>query len=330
MGLNAKAAMLICLGFTGGLTWLVQQVARPMVEMPSPLIVRGEPPVGVEPIIADQASPMKRPVGAVEVVGRFERPSAVEQRPADSRAADDTLALAETREPLVGSERVLLPPLHPVPVPPTVSPAAMASADTVDDVRLAPAGEVGTKWVAADTAAVADDPGQVQESPEVASTAAGSAAEPKRYRVQRNDSLTKIARREWGSVNPRLLRALLEANPGLKDDPDHIEVGEELTIPDLASVQEPRGDAARRPSVKLVSDSSAWVDSDQPAKTSEVRWYTIRKRDCLANIARRYLNDHRRWREIAELNGLRNANRIIPGMRIKLPPAVADDGNLTT
>ena len=118
MGLSAKAAMLICLGFTGGMTWLVNQVARPMVEMPSPLIVRAEPPAGVAPAIAGKASPTNRPVEGVEVAGRFERPSAVEQRPVDVHAADDMLALAETRELLVESERVLLPPLHLPPLPP--------------------------------------------------------------------------------------------------------------------------------------------------------------------------------------------------------------------
>ncbi len=326
MGLSAKAAMLICLGFTGGMTWLVNQVARPMVEMPSPLIVRAEPLAGVAPAVAGKASPTNRPVEGVEVAGRFERPSAVEQRPADVHAADDTLALAETREPLVGSERVLLPPLHLPPLPPqaTISPEAPAQ------MRLASAEEVSTEPVEADTPAVASDPSGREKSPEVASTAAGSATGPKRYRVRRNDSLTKIARREWGSVNPKLVRALLEANPRLKDHPDHILVGEELTIPDLASAKENRAVAPRTPTVKLVSDSRVRADSQQPAKTTEVRWYTIRKRDCLASIARRYLNDHRRWREIAELNDLRNANRIIPGMRIKLPPAVGDDRSLAT
>jgi nucleoid-associated protein YgaU len=116
----------------------------------------------------------------------------------------------------------------------------------------------------------------------------------------------------------------------LKDDPDHIVVGEELTIPDLASAKEGHAAAARRPTIKLVSDSRARADSRRVAKTTKVRWYTIRKRDCLASIARRYLNDHRRWREIAELNDLRNADRIIPGTRIKLPPAAGGDGSLST
>ncbi len=326
MGLSAKAAMLICLGFTGGMTWLVNQVARPMVEMPSPLIVRAEPPAGVAPAIAGKASPTNRPVEGVEVAGRFERPSAVEQRPVDVHAADDTLALAETREPLVESERIFLPPLHlpPLPSEATISPEAPAQ------MRLASAEEVSTEPLGPETPVLDSGSGGLGESPELASIPAEPSAKLKRYRVRRNDSLTKIARREWGSVNPKLVQVLLEANPRLKDHPDHILVGEELTIPDLASARKKRAVAARTPTVKLVSDSRVRADSQQPAKTTEVRWYTIRKRDCLASIARRYLKDHRRWREIAELNDLRNANRIIPGMRIKLPPPVGGDRNLST
>jgi nucleoid-associated protein YgaU len=61
-----------------------------------------------------------------------------------------------------------------------------------------------------------------------------------------------------------------------------------------------------------------------------VRSYTIRKRDSLVEIARRFLHDHRRWREIAELNGLRDADRIFPGMRIKLPPLEDDAAKTAT
>jgi len=332
MGLNAKGAMLICLGFTGGMTWLVNRVARPMEEMSSPLIVRTEPPAGAEPTVAGKASPTNRLVEAVEVAGRFERPSAVEQRPTDVQAADDTLALAETGQPLVGPERVFLPPLHLAPASPTVAVAAPASAspEAAEEVRLASAENVPTEPTEANTPAIANDPSRLEKSPEVASTAAGSVTEPKRYRVRRGDSLTKIARREWRSADPKLVRALLQANPQLKDHPNRILVGQELTIPDLASARATLATAAKTPAVKLVSDSPARADSEQPAKTTEVRWYTIRKRDCLASIARRYLNDHRRWREIAELNDLRNANRIIPGMRIKLPAAVGDGRNLAT
>jgi nucleoid-associated protein YgaU len=56
-------------------------------------------------------------------------------------------------------------------------------------------------------------------------------------------------------------------------------------------------------------------------ETATERWYTIRGSDSLASIARDVLKDSRRWRELADVNGLRDPNKIIPGMRLKLPPA---------
>jgi nucleoid-associated protein YgaU len=57
------------------------------------------------------------------------------------------------------------------------------------------------------------------------------------------------------------------------------------------------------------------------AQTAPPRWYTIQSNDSLRSIAKRQLRDEERWREIAALNpALRDANRLRPGTRIKLPP----------
>jgi len=50
--------------------------------------------------------------------------------------------------------------------------------------------------------------------------------------------------------------------------------------------------------------------------------YTIRKNDTLQSIARRLLDDPERWREIQKLNRDLDPRKIVPGMRIKLPPPV--------
>jgi nucleoid-associated protein YgaU len=52
---------------------------------------------------------------------------------------------------------------------------------------------------------------------------------------------------------------------------------------------------------------------------SAERWYTIRANESLADIAGRELGDPRRWRQIAELNGLRDPDRVNAGRRIRLP-----------
>jgi len=49
----------------------------------------------------------------------------------------------------------------------------------------------------------------------------------------------------------------------------------------------------------------------------------VQKNDSLQAIAKRCLNDERRWREIAELNGLKKPNQINSGARLKIPPVIA-------
>lgn len=41
--------------------------------------------------------------------------------------------------------------------------------------------------------------------------------------------------------------------------------------------------------------------------------YTVKKDDCLINICKKELGDPNKWKEVAELNKLENANKIYPG-----------------
>jgi nucleoid-associated protein YgaU len=52
----------------------------------------------------------------------------------------------------------------------------------------------------------------------------------KTYTVVKGDSLSKIARREYGDANK--WRKIFEANKDVIDDPDLIEVGQDLIIPE--------------------------------------------------------------------------------------------------
>ena len=101
-------------------------------------------------------------------------------------------------------------------------------------------------------------------------------------------------------------------------------------VPELAWARATLAKGTRASNREAGSDSVARKDHTSKPKTEPARWYTIRKRDSLASIARRQLRDHRRWREIAELNELPNANRILPGTRIKLPPVVGEEGDMAT
>ena len=46
--------------------------------------------------------------------------------------------------------------------------------------------------------------------------------------------------------------------------------------------------------------------------------YTVKSGDCLINICKSQLGDANKWKEIAELNELENANKIYPGQVLKL------------
>jgi hypothetical protein len=131
--------------------------------------------------------------------------------------------------------------------------------------------------------------------------------EAKRYRVAKHDTLGRIAKREWNSEDPRLVELLLAANPPVQARKGCILIGEEIVIPQR------RNGASAAPAVAATA-------APEPAATVEERWYTIQRSDTLASIAKRLLNDERRWREIVSLNRVLDPQKIVPGMRIKLPP----------
>ncbi len=50
--------------------------------------------------------------------------------------------------------------------------------------------------------------------------------------------------------------------------------------------------------------------------------YMVRPGDSLLRISHALLGDANRWRELLEYNHLKDPNRIVPGMTLKIPPAV--------
>jgi LysM domain len=55
------------------------------------------------------------------------------------------------------------------------------------------------------------------------------------------------------------------------------------------------------------------------APAGQPRTYTVVKGDVLSRIAQRELGNANRWKEIADLNGIRDPNKISPGQILKLP-----------
>jgi hypothetical protein len=74
-----------------------------------------------------------------------------------------------------------------------------------------------------------------------------------------------------------------------------------------------------RYSIKKQDGGNAMIEQGQKrqAKTPAVT-YTVKKGDCLWNIAKRELGDGTKYKEIARKNGISDPNRIYPGQVLKL------------
>ena len=318
MTLSVKVALLTSLGFISGMSWLVSNVARPIAELPTPLIARGLERGGVTAGVFAKARDVSAPTRrGPEIMARhFERPSTMEAVNRNDAITGDALLVAD----VASRDEQLAPKLPPLFMPD--APVVAYLDETVEtavpevDVITAEPYEPVLAGTSMDESAshglrmlAALRPEAEQQTSEPAAQATNHA--DRTYVVRRGDSLVKIMRREWNRSDDQSLHTLLAANPEVAKRRNKIFPGEVLNIP------EPRpadAVASERSSDELASSLS----TKQPP-TASFCWYTIKKSDSLAGIARRHLKDPNRWHEIAQLNRLRNADKIMPGMRIKLP-----------
>ena len=84
---------------------------------------------------------------------------------------------------------------------------------------------------------------------------------------------------------------------------------------------EPQPASTATGAATAADDADGWAlaQLDAPAPSDAHRRYTIRPGDCFWAIARRELNDPRRWCEIAALNPEAQPTRLRIGQEIKLP-----------
>lgn len=299
MALNIKAAMLVCAACIGGSAWMIHEMDVQENARPSPLVAAGVP---VDVALGRPADEWSRPLPAgvsrSALATRFAAPNPIDAQAARNRQAEKALAVAEP-EP---------EPQSPINLPPLAQPTNAA-----DEVRLVamvapevPVGDAASDPRTRPVDAAADDVVAVED----AVAAAGDAElVMKDYRVARGDNLTLIARRQCGSNDPRMIEVIMDLNPQVRERDGQILAGETLRIPGRDAAQELLARAAE--------------EENGPAYASAVRWYTVKRNDSLVQIARRHLHDGTRWREIAELNDSIKPNKIYPGMRLRLPPAVS-------
>ncbi len=126
---------------------------------------------------------------------------------------------------------------------------------------------------------------------------------PKQHRVEYGETLYGIAVQYYGRSSGTT--AILRANPGVKS-PKSLREGQMLTIPAMEGAP-----------VVLTAAPSAPMSAGRAS-------YVVRDGDSFYTIAKRVLNDGKRWEEIYEMNKALVKNspkRLRPGMTIMVPTA---------
>ncbi|MCH7814432.1 MAG: LysM peptidoglycan-binding domain-containing protein [Planctomycetes bacterium] len=149
------------------------------------------------------------------------------------------------------------------------------------------------------------------------------------YRIQKGDSLSRIAKRTYGSSAPRIIDAIFQANRSILPSRDLMPLDKEIVLPDIPGSTPAKAAPPEQPAPNLPTTGGPSSDD----ATDGYRYYQVKPGDRYASIARRMLGDADRWHEIAELNKdvFPDPNRIRHGVRIRLPGAGAgtSSGNAT-
>ncbi len=147
------------------------------------------------------------------------------------------------------------------------------------------------------------------------------------YTIRRGDSLSRIAKRLTG--NSKNSNILYEANRDLLMNPHDLRIGAKIRIPTeiyQAPVTTPapvqKQPKPQQPQTGVpATESPATPPAPEPVYTE----HTVGRGESLSVIALRMLGDSERYMEIYEANRdvMRNPNSLKPGMKLRIPNAVA-------
>lgn len=126
------------------------------------------------------------------------------------------------------------------------------------------------------------------------------------YTIQEGDQLWLIAQNLYGSGFN--MEDIMKANN--ISNPDLIEVGQKLIIPDVKP---------RFPTTGEISSGIATSNKQQGTSNQQQATYIVKEGDDLASIALQVYGDSYAWKKIAEANKLINPNALQAGMVLQIP-----------
>ncbi len=140
------------------------------------------------------------------------------------------------------------------------------------------------------------------------------------YEVQPNDNYWLISQKVYGSG--AYFKALAEHNRGKVPERDKLRVGDSISTPTIAQLEQTYPELCPKPSRRETVRNRATLASSHGGYGGG-RTYEVQEGDTLFDIARNELGKATRWAEIYQLN--RDAlgkdfDYLTPGMQLTLPP----------
>ena len=154
-------------------------------------------------------------------------------------------------------------------------------------------------------------------------SAALKPVEYRSYTVQKGDSYFRIAQQHYGDGN--LWKELARFNGGS----EVVRLGAAIKIPSRETLTgspgaEPKKTADEPRAPVPAAKPEPKKPESAPAKPGRIEvaalTYTVKRGDTLGEISQRTLGTSRRWREIADINNIKDVDVIPAGTVLKLPP----------
>lgn len=268
MGVSVKVALLMCIAFTTGVCWLVNQVSRQ----------RAGPPV------VHRSPTTLMSTTSLPPIDKLKHPS-VSNAADENRKPPEPVTLAQA--PSATQESTVLPPIRKdlEPAPPAASGETSAGTFAVREPIA--------------------DPGASRDTvPPPPAPALPATAE---YVVAKGDSLSRICKRTYGDDTPAIHKAIFELNPKLAKRPNCVYLGEVIQLPSLASMNGAvRAPAINTPT--STKESPTIAEKSKPGDDSERRAPRANSREAITKNAKSVITTRTKVSHAPSANAAKVAN----------------------